>query len=134
MGFAYVPGYQITFTVGGDDLSVHASSVALSYGAATLPKPVFGTEAARAIAGQATGTFNASGHGNADALGILSALRAQATGAAVPVSILYGDGGTDTFDAVIGEVTTDAEADGQLSWTLTATVDGAVTYTPPETP
>jgi len=134
MAFAYVPGYTITFTIGGEDLSVHASSVALSFGAATLPKPVFGTAAGRAIAGQATGTFNASGHGNAEALATLAALRAQTTGGPVPVVLTYGDGGNDAFDLIVGEVTTDAEADGQLSWTLTGSVDGDVTYTPPAGP
>lgn len=135
----FIPGYDIVVTIDGVDYSAKASSVALAYGRTTLPKPVFGVVAQAAIAGQATGTFTASGHGDPEVLGFLSAIRTGTSASgpgSVPVTIAYGTingpaGGTDSFDCVFGEVTTDSTADGQVSWTISGLIDGAVVYTPP---
>jgi len=127
----FIPGYLVEFTLdSGDEISLSAESVAVAYGSATLSKPTFGARAAQAIHGQASGTFTASGHGSVEALApLLGTIRAQTLEAAVVVT--YGSGGSDAFAAIIGEVTTDAAADGQLSWTLNATISGEVTFTPP---
>lgn len=128
----FIAGYKVSFTIaGGSEISLAAQQVALTYGAAQLPKPVFGSPAQRAISGQKTGTFTASGHGEVDAIPAINLLRDSADGAPVTVEIAYGDGGTDAFEAIIGEIGHQAQADGQLEWSLGSTVTGEVTYTPP---
>lgn len=134
----FIPGYEITFTIDGDStLTLAADTVALAYGNATLPKPVFGAQAQQAISGQASGTFNASGHGSVEVLPALTALRGVAGGQPVDVVIFYGgvggpvEGGSDAVAVVIGEVTLDASADGQLSWSLAGLTSETAVYTPP---
>lgn len=133
----FIPGYEVTFTVDSGQIDLSADTVAVAFGANTLAKPRFGVPAGGAIGGQSSGTFTCSGHGTVEDIVLIQALRANAGGIAVPVIVNYGDGagasdgGIDTFDAVIGEVTWDAAADGQLSWALAAMIDGDVTYTAP---
>ena len=130
----FIPGYLISFELDTDEtVSLSADSVALAYGSATLAKPTFGARAQSAIAGQTSGTFTASGHGSIEVLApLLGTLRA----ATAPVQVLlqYGavptNGGNDAFAMIIGEITTDASADGQLSWTLNGVVTGEVVFTP----
>ena len=133
----FIPGYEVTFTVDAQTISLSADTVALAYGANTLAKPRFGVPAGGATGGQASGTFNCSGHGTVEDLPLIQAIRAASGGLSVPCTVLYGDqagasdGGLDTFDCVIGEVTWDASADGQLSWSMAGMVDGEVAYTAP---
>ena len=130
----FIPGYEVTFTVDAQQIDLSADTVALAFGANTLAKPRFGVPAGGAIGGQSSGTFNCSGHGTVEDIPKIQALRANAGGVAVPVVVNYGDaagasdGGNDSFDCVIGEVTWDAAADGQLSWAISGMVDGDVTY------
>jgi len=135
MADQFIAGYKVSFTIAdGSEISLAANQVALTYGAAQLPKPVFGSPAQRAISGQKTGTFTASGHGEVSAIPALNTLRDSADGEPVTITLTYGDGGSDEFDAIIGEIGHQAQADGQLEWSLGSTVTGEVTYTPPAGP
>ena len=133
----FVPGYEVTFTIDSNDIHLSADSFALAYGQATLAKPRFGVSSSGAVGGQKTGTLNCSGHGTVEDIPSLAALRSSAGGVSVPFTVQYGDAagltdsGSDAGKVVIGEVTFDAAADGQLTWSLTGMTDDDVTYTAP---
>lgn len=133
----WVPGYEVTFTVGGSDLSLSASQVSVADGQTPLAKPRFGTAHQSAIGGQGSGSFNASGHGSVEDMPTLAALRASIAGAPVAVTVDYGidtgpaDAGDDAFDCVIGQVVFDASADGELEWSLSGVISDPVAYTAP---
>lgn len=134
MAQTWIAGYEIAITIDSKTtIGLSANTADVAYSAGSAQKQVLGSPAAFAIATQATGTFSASGHGTVENIPDLAALR-DPTAMPVDVEVTYGDGGSDAFSAVFDSVSISPTADGELDWSISAMIDGLVTYTPPVPP
>jgi predicted secreted protein len=99
-----------------------------------MSKPVFGSGYARSLGGQRSGTFSANGHVAAEKIAAITAL--FEADAAVTFSIQVGaagtatDGGLYTGACQVSSYSVETNADGEWDWSIQATTDGAVIYTP----
>lgn len=135
MTTTYVPGYLTEIEIGADDLTVIGQVVSYSDDAAAVPKPVFGQQSRNTVRGQKVYTIEVSGHLAAEFTGILFGLNTQP--GAIPWQIQIGlaaaptDGGLLTGDAVITNLTMDADAEGNWAWSMSLEGDGPADHTPP---
>ena len=129
MSQTWVAGYEVAFTIGGDSvIALTAEDVSIQKGARAIEKRLLGNEDVLAGAGQSEGSFSSSGVGTQEALPGLFDL-ADPTNADVAIVVTFwGSGDTASFQAVITDVTVDASADGDVNWSISATIDGAITY------
>ncbi len=131
----FIPGHMTDIQVGIENLTLTGQVVSFSDDQAAVPKPTFGTKYRRTITGQGTYSIDVSGHLAAEEVGSLWALRALE--GAVPWSIQVGDIGTPTDggivdgDAVITNLTFEADAEGNWAWSMTLEGDGAPNFTAP---
>ncbi len=129
MAMTFVPGYAVNITIGGDTvIGLTANQYDLDDGYRPLVKSTFGAAHDTAISGQATGTFNMSGHATAEALPLLNAIRTAP--APIAVEITYDAAGNKVgFSAAGVSVSESASADGEVDWAITGQLSTAVTFT-----
>lgn len=130
----FIPGWQATITISADDITAVGNVLNLTRTKASLPKPVFGTPFRHEIAGQSAGTLSCSGHMSAEVAPKLEAIFNSPGN--LPYIIQIGELGGDTDGGILAgdlnitEYAIDDDAEGQWSWALSATMDGAPDYTP----
>jgi predicted secreted protein len=138
MSQTFIPGYMTDITIGTDDLTLIGSVVSFSDDQGAVPKPTFGTRYRRTVQGQGSYTISVEGHLAAEEAATLWALRA--TEGTVAWTIGVGtvgeatDAGQVDGDAVITNMTWNADAEGNWAWSMTLEGDGAPAYTPPAGP
>jgi len=134
----FIPGYLTEITIGTDDLTLIGQVVSYSDDQTAVPKPTFGTRYRRTIAGQGLYSMDVNGHLAAEEVGTLWALRATAD--ALPWTVQVGEAGGATDGGILGgnavmtNLTMEADAEGNWSWSATLEGDGEPTYTAPVAP
>lgn len=131
----FVPGWETSITIDGDDFTVHANVLGMSRSKSSQPKPVFGTPFRHEIPGQASGTLSLEGHITVEHIQDLEDAFNSAVSLAyiIQVGTAAGptDAGTYAGNLVLTELSIDTDAEGEWEWTASATLDGAPAYTPP---
>ena len=131
----FIPGWQTTITLDGDDWTVHANVLGFTRTKSSQPKPVFGTPFRHEIPGQASGTLDLEGHVAVEHIQDLEDAFNSET--AVPYTIQVGqsggatNAGVYTGQLVLTELTIDTDAEGEWEWSASGTLDGKPVYTPP---
>ena len=130
----FIPGYNTEVEIGSDDLTLIGQVIAYSDDQNAVPKPTFGSKYRRTIAGQGTYSIDVSGHLAAEEVGTLFALRADPAAQpwAIQIGLLGGDddGGILNGDAIITNLTMEADAEANWAWSMTLEGDGAPIHTP----
>jgi hypothetical protein len=130
----FIPGWQATVTLNSEDISAVGSVLSLNLARNVMAKPVFGAEYTAALGGQRAGTFTASGHVSAEKIAALNTM--FEVDASIAYSIQIGtaasatDGGTYTGNCAISSFEITGNADGEWDWSIAATTDSTITYTP----
>jgi hypothetical protein len=135
MSTTFVPGYLTEVSLNSGDLTVYGNITGVRRAKNVIRKPVFGSQGQRAISGQTTGAFNASGHVAKE--GPVTALWAAFEAATpIPFSVQIGEdaGATDTGaitgDVVLSSLDVTVDAEGEWDWSLSAEIDGSPVFTP----
>lgn len=131
MSQTFIVGHEVAFTIDADTVvALTAERVSISDGPATVKKQLFGKSHAIAKPGQGDGTFSAAGVGTQEALPILAGIRDASSSGDNPVAIVvtyWGSGDTDTLAATL-RVTFEANADGDVVWSIEGDIDGDPVY------
>ena len=131
----FIPGWQTTITIDGDDWTVHANVLGLTRTKSSQPKPVFGQPFRHEIPGQASGTLDLEGHVAKEYIQDLEDAWAASTSLPYVIQVGQSSGATDSGtyagNLVLTELTIDTDAEGEWEWTASATLDGAPLYTAP---
>jgi len=134
----FIPGYMTEVTINGTDVTLIGQVVSYSDDQTAVPKPTFGKRYRRTIAGQGLYTMEVSGHLAAENVGELWAIRAETEPIAWTVQIGTATEGTDggivTGNAVVTNLSFDADAEGNWAWSMSLEGDDQPTYTPPAAP
>ena len=135
MTTTFIAGYNTEIVIGTDDLTLIGQVVSYSDDQAAVPKPTFGSKYRRTISGQGTYSIDVSGHLAAEEVGTLFALRADPDAKDWTIQIgVVGeatDGGILAGEAVITNLTMEADAEANWAWSMTLEGDGVPTHTPP---
>ena len=131
MSQTFTVGHELSFTIDADTVvALTAERVSVSGGPATVKKRLFGNSHDLSKPGQGTGTFSADGVATQEALPILAGIRDASSSGDNPITVVvtyWGSGDTDTFDATC-RVTFDADAGGDITWSIEGDIDGDPTY------
>lgn len=134
----FIQGYLTEITIGGTDYTLIGQVVSYSDDQAAVPKPTFGNRYRRTIAGQGLYTIDVNGHLAAEEVGNLWAMRGSNEPQDWTIQIGEAGGATDggilAGDAVVTNLTMEADAEGNWAWSATLEGDGEPTYTPPAAP
>lgn len=138
MAQTFIPGYLTEITIGGNDWTLIGNVVSFSDDQTAVPKPTFGSKYRRTIGGQGLYSVDVSGHLAAEEVGNLWAARAadgpQSWEIQIGEPTEPTDGGTVTGDAIITNLSMEADAEGNWAWSMTLEGDGEPTYTAPVAP
>ena len=131
MALTFQPGHAVTVVIGVADTTIGptAATADYDYGPAELTKPLLGSTATAAIAGQASGTFSIAGHTTEENIGDLHTLQNPANQPA-SIEITFNATGDKAAFNGVGRVGIQAAGDGEVDWTFAGTIAGEVNYTP----
>lgn len=132
MTTTFQPGYAAQLKIGTTDTVIGplAANADLSFGSNPLTKPLIGAAAAKAVAGQASGTFSADGHTTEENIAGLHSLMEPAN-ASVEVEMTYnGTGDKVAFTLIVGPVGITVAGDGEVDYSVSGTIDGLPVFTP----
>lgn len=135
MSQTFIPGYLTEITIGGTDYTLIGQVVSFSDDQTAVPKPTFGTRYRRTIAGQGLYAIDVNGHLAAEEVANLWTMRAQSVPQAWTIQIGDAGGPTDggilAGNAVVTNLTMEADAEGNWAWSCTLEGDGEPNLTPP---
>lgn len=134
----FIPGYQTEITIEANDFTLVGNVVSYSDDQTAVPKPTFGSRYRRTIGGQSLYSIDVSGHLAANAVAELIAVRANVGPSDWTIQMgelgAPGDAGILAGEAIVTNLTFEADAEANWAWSLTLEGDGEPTYTPAVAP
>lgn len=130
----FIPGYFGTITINSEDLSAVGSVYRLNLGRNVNVKKHFGGPHSDRVVGKRDVTLSANGNLTKEEAAALNAIYESEVAVAFTLQIGEAAGATDAGvyagNLVISSLTLEANADGDVAWSLDGGAHGQVTYTP----
>lgn len=130
----FIPGYYGTVTINSEDLSAIGSVWRLNLTRNVTAKKHFGGPHTDRVSGKRDVQFSANGNLTSEEAAALNTIYESETPVSFSLQIGEAAGDTDaglySGDCLISSLTLEANADGDVTWSLDAGAHGEVAYTP----